>query len=128
MNFGNQYLSYEEYQELEGKLSEMPFNLLEFKAQKEVDSITFNRFKKLSSDEYPNELKLCVNELISELNSYNTSGNIASESVGNYAVSYNKPISSEEKKVITSIITTYLSEIKVNDVPVLYCGADVNEE
>ena len=40
MKFGNQYLTYNEYKELKGNLSEMPFNLLEYRAEKEVDELT----------------------------------------------------------------------------------------
>ena len=37
MKFENQYLTYNEFKELGGNLSEMPFNLLEYRAEKEVD-------------------------------------------------------------------------------------------
>ena len=37
MDFSNQYLTYIEYKKLEGNLSEMPFNLLEYQAEQEVD-------------------------------------------------------------------------------------------
>ena len=125
MEFENQYLTYDEYEELGGELQKMPFNLLEYRAQKEIDKATFNRFLKLNN--YPQELKLCVNELITEFYSYNSIGNKSSESVGSYSVSFNKPVTSEEQKTLNNIIATYLSEIKVNDVPVLYRGVDLND-
>lgn len=125
MNFNNQYLTYHEYQSIGGKLDKMPFNLLEYRARKEVDLCTFNRFSKIS--EYPQELKLCINELISELYSYNNSGNKASESVGSYSVTFDKPVSSEEKKKTSNIIQSYLSNVKVDNIPVLYPGADIND-
>ena len=56
MEFENQYLEYYEYKELGGNLSEMSFNLLEYRAEKQVDEMTSGRFRKLS--EYPIELKL----------------------------------------------------------------------
>ena len=62
MEFDNQYLKYEEYNKLGGNLSEMSFNLLEYRAEKQVDELTSNRFRKISN--YPIELKLCINELI----------------------------------------------------------------
>ena len=125
MEFENQYLTYDEYKNLGGELQKMPFNLLEYRARKEIDKATFNRFLKLNS--YPQELKLCVNELITEFHSYNTIGNKSSETVGSYSVSFNKPVVTEEQETLDNIITTYLSEIKVNDVPVLYRGVDLND-
>lgn len=125
MKFENQYLTYEEYTKLEGKLQQMPFNLLEYKAEKEVDKITSNRFRSLK--DFPVELKLCINDLIREYQAYNEVGTKSSESLGNYSVSYNKPITTEEQKILTNIIKTYLSETKVNDINVLYCGVDTYE-
>lgn len=126
MEFENQYLTYDEYKEgLGGSLSEMPFNLLEYRAEKQVDELTSNRFRKIS--EYPIELKLCINELITELKKYNDTENKTSETVGNYSVSYDKPITSEKKKSLKSIIKEYLSNTKVDNIYVLYCGEDENE-
>lgn len=123
MKFENQYLTYEEYkEELKGELSEMSFNLLEYRSEKEVDEQTSNRFRKLK--EYPIELKLCINELITEIKKYNDVGNKSSETVGNYSVSYDRPVTEEKKKSLNAIIKTYLSEVKANGVFVLYCGAD----
>lgn len=122
MKFENQYLTYNEYKELGGNLSEMPFNLLEYRAEKQVDEMTSGRFRKLS--EYPIELKLCINELITEIKKYNETGNKSSESVGNYSVNYDKLITTEKKKSLKSIIKEYLSDTKVDDIYVLYCGTD----
>lgn len=125
MDFENQYLTHAEYKVLGGKLPEMPFNILEYRAEKEIDRHTSNRFRKVK--DYPQELKLCINDLISEYQSYNKIGNKSSETVGSYSVSYNKPLTSEEKKKIDSIIHTYLSETKVNGIFALYCGADEDD-
>ena len=126
MKFENQYLTYDEYKKyLEGTLSKMPFNLLEYRAEKQVDELTSNRFRKVS--DYPIELKLCINELITEIKKYNDTGNKSSETVESYSVTYDRPITSEKKKVFQSIIKEYLSTTKVDNVPVLYCGADTND-
>lgn len=122
MKFENQYLTYDEYRKLEGNLSKMPFDLLEYRAEKQVDMLTFGRFKKIS--DYPIELKLCINELITELKKYDETGNKASETVGNYSVTYDKPVTEEKKKILKGIIKEYLSTTKVDNVFVLYCGAD----
>ncbi len=122
MKFENQYLTYNEYKELGGNLSEMPFNLLEYRAEKEVDELTFGRFKKIL--DYPQELKLCVNNLIDEIGKYNETGTKSSETIGNYSVSYDKQVTKEKKEELKNIIKTYLSTSKVDNVYVLYCGAD----
>ena len=124
MKFENQYLTYDEYKKLGGNLSEMPFNLLEYRAEKQIDELSFNHFRKIS--DYPIELKLCVNELITVIKKYNETGNKSSETVGSYSVNYDKPITSEKQKSLKSIIKTYLSETKINDIYVLYCGVDDN--
>ena len=121
MNFENQYLTYDEYKELGGKLIEKSFNLLEYRAEKNIDEMTSNRFKQLSKEEYPKELKLCVYEIIDILHSENNAS-LTSESVGNYSVAYQS--SKESKKTKKNIISQYLSEVKVNGVYALYCGAD----
>lgn len=125
MNFNNQYLTYEEYQNIGGKLEKMPFNLLEYRARKEIDKNTFGRF--LSVNDYPQELKLCINELINEIQIYNDVGNKSSETVGSYSVTFNKPVSSEENKIFKNIIKSYLSNTKIDGVPVLYPGVDIND-
>lgn len=122
MKFENQYLTYNEYKELGGNLSEMPFKLLEYRAEKKVDEQTSNRFRKIS--EYPQELKLCINELMTEIKKYNDSRNKSSETVGNYSVSYDKPVTAEKNKTLNNIIKSYLSNTKIDDIYVLYCGAD----
>ena len=125
MNFNNQYLTYEEYQNIGGKLEKMPFNLLEYRARKEIDKNTFGRF--LNVNDYPQELKLCINELINEIQIYNDVGNKSSETVGSYSVAFNKPVSSEENKIFKNIIKSYLSNTKIDGVPVLYPGVDIND-
>ena len=122
MKFENQYLTYDEYKKLGGNLSAMPFNLLEYRAEREVDELTSNRFRKIS--DYPQELKLCINNLITDINKYNESETKSSETVGNYSVSYDKPVTKEKKEELKNIIKTYLSTTKVDNVFVLYCGAD----
>ena len=40
MTFDNQYLTYDEYDELGGTLEELPFNLLEYECRKITDRKT----------------------------------------------------------------------------------------
>ena len=90
MDFQNRYLTYEEYKELGGNLPQMPFNLLEYQAEKKIDMQTSNRFRNVTN--YPLELKMCINTLITELKKYNESGNKSSETIGSYSVTYDKPL------------------------------------
>lgn len=128
MDFDEQYLSYTEYQELGGTLNEAPFNILEFEARKEIDKYTFGRLKNL--DEQVSEVKLCVFNLINNLEGYNhdltKSRSIASESTDGYSITY-KTLSSDDIRAkndeFKHIIETYLSSCQLKDgTPYLYRG------
>lgn len=119
--FGNQYLTYKEYVELGGTLTQTPFNLLEFKARKLVDERTSNKLINLNSQ--INEVKLCIFDLINQIEKY-TNNNISSESVGNYSVSYQNKDAKEQQKIYINIIKSYLVNCSMNGVPYLYIGAD----
>lgn len=122
MEFKRQYLAYQEYRALGGTLELTPFSLLEFKARKEIDDCTYGRLKKL--DTQVEEVKLCIMDLINKIKKYNESDNgKSSEIVGSYSVTYNKPLSKEQKQEIRSIISSYLSECKLDDgTPYFYRG------
>ena len=129
MELNNNYLSYEEYAELGGALDEVPFSILEFKAQKEIDKYTFGRLTGL--DKQRNEVKVCIFELIKTITNPSgepASSNKSSESYPGYSVSYatlsNDLIKAKEAE-IGNIITTYLSNCKLDDgTPYLYRGVD----
>ena len=124
MSFDNQYLSYEEYAKLGGQaLDETSFNLLEYRARKEIDKRTKSRFQLLKAEDYPEELKICIYELLDSVKD-DSSSNISSESIGNYKVTKITKTELEKKK--DDIISRNLSEIKVNDVFVLYLGEDID--
>ena len=122
MEFKGQYLTYQDYKALGGTLDLTPFNLLEFEARKEVDDCTYGRLKKL--DTQIEDVKLCIMTLMNKIQKYNEIDNgKSSESVGSYSVTYNKPVSKEEKQERRSIINSYLSECKLEDgTPYLYRG------
>lgn len=121
MDLGKKYLDYESYKSLGGKTSETPFNVLEYKARKLIDEPTHGRL--ISMSEHTLEVKMCVYELINEIHNYNSLGNKTSESVGSYSVSFNKPVSKEQKGIYSSIINTYLSNsVLDNGIPYLYMG------
>lgn len=129
MEFEGQYLTYQEYQLLGGTLEEMPFNLLEFNARKKIDERTFGRLVD-KGQEYK-EVKLCVYNMIITLNSYSSYDTqnkaISSESTDGYSISYGTPQKSTteaKNSELEDVIDTYLSNLIVDDVPVLYRGAD----
>jgi hypothetical protein len=128
MEFTNQYLTYNEYQELGGTLNETPFNVLELEAQKNVDKYTFGRLQNLKQQ--INEVKVCIFKLIGLIDTYNTYENqnksISSESTDGYSISSSQAtenVSKAKINEIKAIIKTYLAECKLQDgTPYLYVG------
>ena len=131
MEFNGQYLTYEEYQGLGGNLDQTPFNLLEFNARKKIDERTFGRL--VNKGQKYQEVKLCVFNMITILNSYSSYDTqnkaISSENTDGYSISYGTPQKSvieAKNSELESIIDTYLTDLVVDGVRVLYRGADVN--
>ena len=131
MEFEGQYLTYQEYLALGGTLDEMPFNLLEYNARKKIDERTFGRL--VDREQEYQEVKLCVYDMIATLNSYSSYDTqnkaMSSESTDGYSISYGTPqksITEAKNSELEDIIDTYLSNLIVDDVPVLYRGADVS--
>ena len=131
MEFNGQYLTYQEYLALGGTLDEMPFNLLEFDARKRIDKRTFGRLVD-KGQEYQ-EVKLCVYNMITTLNSYSSYDTqnkaISSESTDGYSISYGTPQKSTteaKNSELEDIMNSYLANIVIDNVPVLYRGADVS--
>ena len=132
MEFSGQYLTYEEYRALDkalgGTLDLSSFNLLEFEARRKIDTRTFNRL--VGIKDIPQEVKICEYKLINSINEYIATlnkGNISSENIDGYSVSYitgnqvEEAINSRNKE-LDDIITTYLSFVIVNGQHLLYCG------
>ena len=131
MEFEGQYLTYQEYKALGGTLDEMPFNLLEYNARMKIDERTFGRLVD-KGQEYQ-EVKLCVYNMITTLNgysSYDTQNKaISSESTDGYSISYGTPqksITEAKNSELEDVINSYLANIVIDNVPVLYRGADVS--
>lgn len=133
MTFEGQYLTYIEYQNLGGSaIGEMPFNLLEFEARRQIDTRTFNRLK--NGENIPQEVKICEYNLINSINEFANStsnvannGNVASESTDGYSISYitsdkiSEIIKSKQDE-ISNIIRTYLLGVIYNGEHLMYCG------
>ena len=131
MEFNNQYLTYEEYKSLGGTLGEMPFNILELKARQVINERTQNRLKDV--EKIPQEVKICVYDLIQIINKYNnsnnsTSSNISSENIDGYSISYKSgtELIEEQKKQYNDIMETDLNGVIVDNTPILYLGANIN--
>lgn len=131
MEFKGQYLTYQEYLTLGGTLDEMPFNLLEFDARKRINKRTFGRL--IDKGQEYKEVKLCVYNMITTLNSYSSYDTqnkaISSENTDGYSVSYGTPqkaITEAKNSELEDIMNSYLANIVIDNVPVLYRGADVS--
>lgn len=127
MRFEGQYLTYAEYQELGGSaIGEMPFNLLEFEARKQIDIRTKNRLKDINTEDIPEEVKLCVYNLIGKIQIYqkDIKRNISSQSVGSYSVEYNniQDILKNKSVEINDLVTNDLYGVIVNNEHIIYLG------
>ena len=133
MTFEGQYLTYLEFEQLGGsEIGEMPFNLLEFEARRQIDIRTQNRLKDI--EVIPQEVKICEYALINCISSYsrqsnNSSniGNVASESTDGYSISYisadriSEVVKSRNSEV-DDVIRTYLLGVIVDGEHIMYAG------
>lgn len=130
MENSEKYLTYQDYRSMGGTLDLMPFNLLEFEAERKIDERTQNRLK--NAEEIPEEVKMCMFRLIDLMSTYdeqlsNATKGIASENIDGYSVSYitgsqvNEIIKNKINE-INDIISTYLFGVIVNGEHVLYLG------
>ena len=135
MTFEGQYLTYAEYQALGGSaIGEMPFNLLEFEARRQIDIRTFNRLK--DSKDIPQEVKLCEYNLINSISLFTTTtetiidnGNVKSENTDGYSISYISAgeisnIVKSKQNEIDDIVRTYLLGVIYNEEHLMYCGVE----
>ena len=136
MTFEGQYLTYAEYQELGGSaIGEMPFNLLEYQARKQIDLRTQKRL--IGQSEIPNEVKICTYHLIDKIKAYSDSvesasssdGSIASENTDGYSISYNQVNATQIQDIIKSknieledIILTDLYGVVLSGEHLIYNG------
>ena len=136
MTFEGQYLTYAEYQELGGSaIGEMPFNLLEYEARKQIDLRTQRRL--VGQKEIPEEVKICTYHLIDKIQSYaestasasSSDGSVASESTDGYSISYNQVNATQIQDIVKSknvelkdIILTYLCGVLVNGENLVFMG------
>lgn len=124
MEFSGQYLTYQEYLYLGGTLHPMPFNLIEFVARRKIDEKTKQRL--VGSNDIPNEVKLCIFDIIGLINKYEIKAekNKSSETVGSYSVTYNdiKEIFEQKETEINDIILTELYGVMFKGEHIIYSG------
>lgn len=121
------YLTYEEYEEYGGTLSDTEFSVAEFKCRKRIDRLTDCRVQSMA--EIPDSVKMCMVSLINleasvgaeaqakkpVVTSYNTDG---------YSESYGKAMGvADASKAMDNIVLSMLyGELDDNGVPLLYRG------
>ena len=133
MTFENQYLTRQEYIELGGEqIGEMPFNLLEYEARKQIDLRTQKRLVDIET--IPNEVKVCMFNLINKIISYNATiqdanKNVANESIDGYSITYItstqiREIIASKNVEIDNIIMNDLYGVIVNNEHLIYVGVE----
>jgi len=88
------YLTYEDYKELGGALPPDAFSKLERKAQRWLDSFTFNRIKYLTT--IPDEVKEVLTEFIDKMNTLSNQ-----RENGDLVVQYSNGVEQLTYKVLT---------------------------
>lgn len=121
------YLTYEEYKEYGGTLSNAEFTAAEFKCRKRIDRLTDCRVQSMT--EVPDSVKMCMMSLIKlestvgaeaqaikpVVTSYNTDG---------YSESYGKAMGTADasKAMDNTVLSMLYGELDDNGVPLLYRG------
>ena len=125
------YLTYEEYQNYGGRLTESDFTVAEFKARKRIDYLTDNRVQDMA--QVPEAVRLCILTLIKAdskvgvdaqaenplITSFNTDG--YSESYG----SASDQAAALNKAADRTVRSMLYGELDDNGTPLLYRGLDI---
>lgn len=105
-----EYLTYEEYKNWGGDISEQEFSHLQTKAKIIINKYTGGKLKGLK--EVPDEVKACVFDLI-KINK-RVSSNVASERAGNWSVTYGSYSKEEIGLQIDEILRLYLDDLLID--------------
>lgn len=123
----DKYLTYTEYVQYGGTVSEDAFAALEFKARKRIDYVTDCRVKYMSH--VPEAVKRCVVALVAMESTVGDEAQAASPTVTSYSndgysETYGHALSAADaSKRMTAVIGEYLyGELDDNGVPLLYRG------
>ena len=123
-----QYLTYQEYVERGGTMSEDDFNVAEYKARSYIDYLTDCRVQDMA--EAPEAVKMCIMSIIKVDSVYGVDAQVdnpavASFNTDGYSESYGSASdqSANANKVLNSTISRMLYGVKDdNGVPLLYRG------
>ena len=114
------YITYKEYTSLGGKLDVDSFERLAFKASRVIDLHTHSRLKDVSC--VPQAVKYACTELVDFMSEHTDGGTVKSFSTDGYSES--RGGAAEISAAQEDIIYSYLAEVCVNGVPLLYKGVD----
>lgn len=110
------YLTYEEYVELGGKVSEDAFIILERKAQRWLDYFTFDRVKKLNF--VPDEVKEVITDYVNRLHEYENQmadGDMISQySNGVESITYRRNTEADVRKNLSRVAIAFLPDYLTN--------------
>ena len=124
------YLSYEEYKNLGGTLSETDFKMAEFKARKRIDYLTDERVKAMAdAGQVPEAVQLCVMSIVdleSKVGATAQANNpvVTSYTTDGYTEHYGNAMSASEANTeMDKLVKQFLfGEVDLNGVPLLYRG------
>jgi hypothetical protein len=106
------YITYEEYQELGGKVSEDAFTVLVRKSQRLLDYITFDRIKYLTT--IPDEVKEVLTEFIDRTQTFNAQtengDTVSSYSNGVETLTYRLLTEDEQRNELCSLAYQWLPD------------------
>lgn len=106
------YITYEEYQELGGKVSEDAFTVLLRKSQRLLDYITFDRIKYLTT--IPDEVKEVLTEFIDRTQTFNAQtengDTVSSYSNGVETLTYRLLTEDEQRNELCSLAYQWLPD------------------
>ena len=124
-----QYMTYTEYQSYGGAASETDFKLLEFRARKRIDRLTFSRVQNM--EEVPEAVKLCMMSLMgidskAGVEAQVNSPVVTSFNTDGYSESYGHSLSAADadSAMSASIRSMLWGETDDNGVPLLYRGCE----
>ena len=124
----DRYLTYIEYQGYGGTMSEVDFNLAEYKAQSHIDYLTDCRIQNMAA--VPEAVKLCIMAIMKVDAKFGVDAQadnsiVASFSTDGYSESYGSGVeqSAAANKALSDTINQMLYGVKDDDgIPLLYRG------
>lgn len=112
------YLTYNDYTDMGGTLSEAAYTRLEYKARRLVDTYTFDRVKALEPT--PESVKMLMFELVALGDQDDNGGPVSSVSNDGYSKSY---VVADNSTKAENLIRSYLAgEVDMEGMPLLYRG------